>query len=172
MNCHGVRGFFVWGGYVIFINRVTRRADFSMAVRNYTPSSPSPHPLTPSPTLSAVQPSPLATRSFGSYPFTSSPFDSSQAFSVTQARSSPSPDFFDDFIYSQDMDDDFRRIDSDAAIIIEAENARAGRRSPVQHNGLHVSRLTLPRDRRTWVVFRGKIPGIYDYRYVPPFSSE
>ena len=130
-------GFLLLGGNVMFINRVRWGANFSMAARSHTPSSLSPHPLTPSPTLSVVQPSPLsafqhsplATRSFGSYSFSSSPLSPSQVFLVTRTRSSPSPDFFGDFTYSEDMDKDFCRIDSDAAAIIEAEQIQAGHES-------------------------------------------
>ena len=150
-----------------------RGTDVSMAVRNHVPSSPPlRYSLTSSPALSAVRSSPLIAESFGLYPFTSSPFSSSQIFPITQIRSSHSPDLFDDFIYSKDMDDDFRRIDSDAAAIIEAENSQTDHTNLSQSSSVHIFLPTPPRNRRTWVVFHGRLPGIYDYGYTSPFITE
>jgi len=134
-----------------------------MAARNRTPYSPSlHHSLTASPALSAVRPSPLAAGSFEPYQLTSSPLSSPQALSVTRAESSSSPDFLDDFIYTEEMDDDLRRIDSDVAAIIAAEGFQMHHADSSQGNGVHGTPQTLPRNRATWVVFCGKVPGIYD----------
>ena len=70
------------------------------------------------------------------------------------------------------MDDDFRRIDSDAAAIIEAENSQMDHTNLSQSSGVHIFLPTPPRNRRTWVVFHGRLPGIYDYGYASPFITE
>ena len=56
------------------------------------------------------------------------------------------------------MEDDFRRIDVETASIAETEQL-SYRASP-QHDGDPPT--TAHQEERTWVVFNGKIPGIYD----------
>jgi len=146
-----------------------------MAARNCVPLSPSPHRPPGSPALSAVRSSPLfsgslrsypvsslASGSLRSYPITSSPFSSSPTFSHTQ-ESSPSPDLFDDFTYNEDMEDDFHRMDSAASAILGDGDAQADDLVPPQNNGVHIPNPTLSQDQKTWVVFHGKTPGIYEY---------
>jgi hypothetical protein len=116
---------------------------------SFSQPPPSPHPSLSqppsSPHLSFSQPPPSPHPSF-TQPSSSPPF------SFAQAASSKSPDFFDDFTYSEDMDDDFGRIDADAAAILG--------------NGLlndnHCANPNHDHGKR-WVVFRGKNPGIYNY---------
>jgi hypothetical protein len=122
--------------------------------------------LLPSLTLSTLRTTPLASGSLVSYPVTSSPFSSSPVFSFTQTASSPLPDLFDTFEYTKDMDDDLRRID----LAAESEHYPCGRPLYPPNNRLPSDSppLTPPQDEKTWVVFRGKIPGIYDNWCVPP----
>ena len=137
-----------------------------MAVRNNLFSLP-PQRSSPSPTLSAAQSSPLASGTLRSYPVTASPFSSSPPFLFTQTSlSAPLPDLFDDFAYSEDMEEDFHRIDSAAAAIIEVENAEMNVSPP------WVLQPRLPQNQKTWVVFCGKIPGVYDYRWAFPSTTE
>ncbi|KAF9787403.1 hypothetical protein BJ322DRAFT_1107468 [Thelephora terrestris] len=112
-----------------------------MAARNrFLFSSPPP----------TTRPSPIATGTLRSFPITSSPFSSSPPFSFTQpALSSPEPDLFEDFTYSDDMDDDFRRIDTTSAAILNTRIAKEDAQA-------------FPEDRKTWVVFHGREPGVYD----------
>ena len=59
------------------------------------------------------------------------------------------------------MDDDLRRIDLEVA---EIERSRDADQSDSE---IHVPESPPPtpaRDQRTWVVFHGKVPGIYDER--------
>jgi len=132
-----------------------------MAARNY-PSSPPPQRRPPSsPPLSAVRSSPLASGTLRPYPVTASPFTSSPTFSFTQtSRCTSSPDLFEDFTYTADMEEDFNRIDSIPAANIRPETPQANANPPQQFSAVFPS---LPRNRKTWVVFRGKVPGIYDY---------
>lgn len=149
------------------INRGEWEADAGMASRSHTPVSPSPQRSSAfSPALSAIRSFSLSSSSLGSYPITSSPFSSSPILPSTQPKSSPSPDFFEDFTYSQDMDDDLRRIDQEVAETYQQINHP----NRAQNSGVNLA-LALPRDRKTWVVFRGKVPGIYEYRYVSPLSA-
>lgn len=147
-------------------------------------SSPPLRSPTRSPAVSAVRSSPLASGSLRSYPFTSSSFTSSpfsftqpslspspvsfapgtpeRPFSFTQAAaSSPgSPDLFEEFSYTEDMDDDFRRIDSDTDAILHDGPDQMNNPIPLQV----VPPLPAPpRAKKTWVVFRGTTPGIHDY---------
>lgn len=129
-----------------------------------------------SPTLSAVRPAPLS--SLSSSPITSSPFTSSptlSSVSTTQldspppapqdlevpTASPPSPDYFDSFDYTPEMDNGVRII----------ENADSHRRQ----NGLPPLSLRdgIPmfedapaysaqdQTAKTWVVFHGVNTGIY-----------
>ena len=89
--------------------------------------------------------------------------------SCTERGSSDSPDLFDEFKYSEDMDEDFRRIDFEA----EAVNGQYGNSFPLLNGGLSVSDSPFQepaRDQKSWVVFHGKIPGIYDNGYAPILS--
>ena len=127
-----------------------------MAAKNPPPFSPLSQC-----SLLVVRSSPLASGTLRLYPVTASPFNSSPAFSFTQtsSRCTPSLDLFDDFTYSEDMDEDFRRIDSASDAIIAAESSQVNA-SPPQNSGVFPD---LSRNRKTWVVFRGKTPGVYDY---------
>ena len=121
------------------------------------PSRPSP---AIAPTLSAIRSSPLSSGSLGSYPITTASFTSSPTLSSTQRDSSPSPDFLRGFVYSQEMDDDFSRVDRE----FEAERLRDEFIFSQAHNRVLVSESPppAPRDQKTWVVFHGKVPGIYE----------
>lgn len=156
-----------------------------MASNNHSPLSPLlRRPNVRSPTLTAVRPSSLSSGSLRSYPVTASSFGSSPRFSseapssprfsspdpcsspqfsFTRAAASQSPDIFEEFPYSEDMEEDFGRIDADSAAILEADLARQGAAQgpsqalPPQNNPTPAS----PRVHKTWVVFRGKAPGLY-----------
>ena len=92
-----------------------------------------------------------------SLPFT---FSSSPPFSFTQAAtSSPEPDLFEDFTYSDDMAKDFHRIDAEATAIIGSGVNGIGTPDNSEVPQTHSS------DKKTWVVFNGRIPGIYDNMY-------
>ena len=93
------------------------------------------------------------------YPISIPPFSSSPLLSSVspQTRLSISLDLFDELTYSKSMDDNFHRIDTETASITRAEQS------------YHVILLqhikgSLPatQEERTWVVFNGKVPGIYD----------
>lgn len=129
------------------------------AKRQRVISPPSAIPFASSPSLSAIRSSPLATGSLPSYPVTSSPFTSSPILSCTQRGSSP--EFFDNFEYNEGMDADFRRIDLELA---EAERSRHNCSPPSLNDGISSSDSPpiFAGDEKTWVVFRGKIPGIYE----------
>ena len=149
--------------YTAFINRGIWEVDASMALRNHTLFSQPPQC---SPALSAIQSSPLATRLLSSYEVTTSPFSSSPTFS-----SSPSPDLFEEFTYNEDMDADFCRIDLDATSILESKNIQTNGTNPLQNRVVHGLPSTLPWDQKTWVVFCGKVPGIYDHAYASPLCT-
>jgi len=163
--------------HTTLINRWPRRDGASMAGKNRVPLSPSPQRPSGSPSLSAIRPSPLTNGSLRSYPVapsstngslrsypvTSSPFSSSPTFSYSHARSSPSPDLFDDFTYSEDMDDDLHRMDSTASAILEAADGQVDDTVPLQNDGGHVPNPTPPQEQKMWVVFRGRAPGIYEH---------
>lgn len=134
---------------------------YTMATKKQRLVSPPQTPPSLSPAISAVHSSPLGTGTLLSYPVTSSPFSSSPTLSSTDRE--PSPDYFDEFEYSQEMDEYLHRVDMEAA---EAQRSERGHPSPSM-NGAPVSSVPTPtpvRDRKTWVVFRGKVPGIYDDR--------
>lgn len=89
---------------------------------------------------------------------TSSPFSSSPQFSFTQAgASSPSPDLFDEFTYSDDMAEDFSRIDSDAVAMMN-DSDTGGSKECAHYNPL--------RHGRMWVMFHGTVTGIHDCQCV------
>lgn len=128
-------------------------------------SPPRPTPLASSPPLSAVRSSPLVTGSLPSYPATASSFSSSPVLSCTQRDSSASPDYFDNFVYHKDMDVDLRRIDLETG----TQSSQDGRSSPTLSDGVRPSYEFPPyNDGKTWVVFRGKVPGIYADGYASP----
>jgi hypothetical protein len=58
------------------------------------------------------------------------------------------------------MAEDFRRIDTQAAAVIGSETNITG--TPDNDE----TPQTPSHGRKTWVVFNGRIPGIYDYMYV------
>ena len=129
----------------------------TMAAKHQRPAfSPPRTPLTLSPSLSAIRPSPLLSGTSLSCTVTSSPLTSSPTLS--NGRESASPDLLDDLKFSEDLDDDFRRIDRQAAEFEQIHTSPPMRRIP--HTPTPPP--TLVRDRKTWVVFRGKTPGIYD----------
>ena len=125
-----------------------------MTAQKRTPFSPlAKRSPTSSPPLSAVRSSPLSSATLISLPATSSAFTSSP-FSFTQtSESCDEPDYFEEFNYSSDMEEDFRRIDDHAARVLGTQASA--------DNGV-VPSPTLPHDRKTWVVFNGRTPGIYD----------
>lgn len=130
-----------------------------MAARNH-PLFSWPSQQVSSPTIPATHPSPLRSGTLGSYPITTPPFSSSPPLSSDQARSSSaSPDLFEDLDYSEAMEDDLYRIDSEVASILGAESQSYRAISP-PNNG--ASFPASHNDQRTWVVFNGKVPGIYD----------
>ena len=51
------------------------------------------------------------------------------------------------------MEEDFRRIDTDVAAILATQTST--------DDGV-VPSTTLPRDKKTWVVFHGRTPGLYN----------
>lgn len=137
-----------------------------MVSRTIPPISSPARASRPSPlNISAVRPSPTAVGSLPSYPVTSSPFSSSPILSSTQGDSLPSPDLFEDFEYSQEMDPDLRRIDAEAehdyAFLLPSHRISAN--SPPS---------TLVGDQKTWVVFRGNLAGVYDNAYVSLLRAE
>jgi hypothetical protein len=68
------------------------------------------------------------------------------------------------------MDDDLRRID----LAAEAEHYSCGHPLHPPNNRLPSDSPppTPPQDEKTWVVFRGKIPGIYNNWCVPLPGAE
>ena len=132
-----------------------------MTARTHPLSSrPSPSQQPRPPALPAVASSPPSIGTLGSYPITTPPFSSSPTLSSasTQTKLSTSPDLFDELNYSESMEDDFRRIDVETASIAETEQL-SYRASP-QHDGDLLAAAY--QEERTWVVFNGKVPGIYD----------
>lgn len=122
--------------------------------RSSPPSSPS-----------AVGSSPPTAGTLDSYPVTASPFSSSPALSSasTQTRLSLSLDLFDDFTYSEAMEDNLRRIDLETATIVGTNPQSYHVVSP-QHN--EDSLPASHREERTWVIFNSKVLGIYDNKRV------
>ena len=119
-------------------------------------------PLTLSPTLSAICSLPLS-GTLPSYPVASSPFSSLSSLSHINHESTPSLDLFDALEYTKDIDADFCRIDMDAA---ESQCSEVGHSSPSITGTSIPSTLSLTpvHDQKTWVVFHGKVPGIYNDR--------
>lgn len=120
-----------------------------MASKKHPAFSPSPKPR---PAPSAVRPSTLRSGSIFDPPTSPPPSNSSPALKSTQRP--PSPDYFDDFKYTKEMDEDFRKID------LAAESALGhGIHQPFSQN-LPDSQSSS--SQKVWVVFRGRIPGIYN----------
>lgn len=126
------------------------------------PNSPSPQRmrLLP-PALSAVQSSPLPTSSPISFPATSSPLQSSLNLAFVKERAD-SPDLFEPFEYTPDMEVDFRRIDLQASQELVEDNdiQSSPPISPVEVSAPLPT--TTAQDQKKWVVFLGKVPGLYD----------
>jgi hypothetical protein len=123
--------------------------------------TPTRHPLSSQPLPSqwpGSSPPPVETPK--SYPISTPPFSSSPSLSSvsTQTRLSASPDLFDELNYSESMDDDFRRIDVEVASIAGTEQLSYHVVFPQPNEGP----LPAAQEERTWVVFNGKVPGIYD----------
>ena len=140
------------------------------APKRALPSPTSPSPLrmrTHSPALSAVRTSPLSTGSLGSYPLTSSPFQSSPSLSLVGGAPG-SPDLLEPFEYTPDMDPDLSRIDSESSARI-AEDEGIPPLPPTARVLIPESPpRTLSRNQKTWVVFLGRKPGLYSDLYVFP----
>ena len=66
------------------------------------------------------------------------------------------------------MEPDFRRIDLAAAAALDDRQSVSSDDESIPDS----PPPTFPRDTKTWVVFRGKLPGIYDNPYVPPSGTE
>ena len=137
-----------------------------MAVQNQrtVPLSPSPSSL-PSPALSSVHSFLPSSGTLGSYPVTTASFTSSPEFLDTHL-SLESPDLFDDLEYSSEMDDDLHRIDQQAAMIHDTRSSPLSSRNEVL-----VPSTPPPREDKTWVVFCGRLPGVYDNAYVHPSTT-
>ena len=132
--------------------------------------------------LSAVQSSPPLSGSLISYPVTTASFKSSPNLSHSD-DSLGSPDYLEPFEYTSDMDTDFQRIDAVAAAS-QLENNDPPSSAESQINSPPPTQADLPpspahtesgpstpyQKKRTWVVFQGKEPGIYEYSYAfsPP----
>ena len=122
-----------------------------------SPTSPSPwRPRTCSPTP-IFRISPLAGGSPPPYPVTPPPFQSSPSLSLVQSEPS-SPDLFEPFEYTSDMDDDLRRIDSVMSDELGNDEVSV---SSSEASILVPESLPPVRKGKTWVVFYGNVPGIY-----------
>lgn len=117
--------------------------------------------------LSAVRPSPLSAGSLTSYPVTASPFGSSPGLSFIEDDPS-SPDLFEPFEYTPDMAPDFHRIDSEVGAL-QSEDGNTQPSSSPQVLVPDTPPRTPPQDQDTWVVFLGKVPGVYNTPCVPSF---
>lgn len=138
-----------------------------MATRKRAPDSPSPLQSEAfSPTLSAVQSSHFTGGSLDSYPSAVSPFHSSPFRSSPVSAGSPrSPDLFEDFHYTSDMDVDLRKIDKVGRQIHGSPEPIPANKEAIPDYDPDSSPPTPSQDQRTWVVFRGRVPGLQDYRY-------
>lgn len=145
----------------VAINRGPMGAGSNMASQKRvlgSPTSPTPLRRIP-PSLLAAQSSSLTGGPSSSYPVTTPSYQSSPDPPSTQSRSSQSPDLLDDFRYSPTMAGDFQRLDAEVAAI------RGDNPSPPPSTIASASSLsspTPPQDQKTWVVFRGKGPGLYN----------
>ena len=137
-----------------------------MSARNRSPFSSPQHLPASSPSLSAIRSSPLAKGTVK--PLRVSSPVTSPGFLWTQSCSSPDQDFFEDFAYSDDMDDDFRRIGDAAAAIYGDDNTQE---DPAD---VLFDEIDTPPPRnsagKAWVVFHGRNPGIYNNWYDFPFE--
>ena len=157
----------------LYIGRVAQGSGNDMA--QYRPIYPSPPTHGPSPSLSAVRSSRLSPLS--SFPVTASPLSSSpfselsQTLSsvsqhslprnLTQVTSPPSPDFLDSFEHTAEMEDGVRMVE-DEDEVRRQENLPPLflRDSAPVWNDVTLSPAHA-HEGRTWVVFHGKIPGLY-----------
>ena len=140
----------------------------------------------PSPSPAGRSSSPLSSGSLVSYPVTTISFQSSPDLSHSDPESHDSPDYLEPFEYTSDMECDFRRIDAEAAQLGSDDPflssntelnsslpppSQAGPQSPARTDspppsGIDSPPLTLRRKQKTWVVFQGREPGVYDCMYV------
>ncbi|KAF9777749.1 hypothetical protein BJ322DRAFT_1114794 [Thelephora terrestris] len=125
-----------------------------MALRKRHLITPPPQThLLSSPALSAVRSSPLSSGTILTPSVSVSPFTSLPVLSPVGRESSVSPDYFEDFAYSSDMDNNLRRIDREfSGVFPDGDGNSVG--GQVLTMSAHES--------KTWVVFRGKTPSIYD----------
>ena len=160
-----------------------------------SPTSPMPlRPRNSSPSPPAARSSsPLSSGSLISYPVTTASFQSSPDLPDSDNDSQGSPDYLDPFKYTSDMECDFRRIDAEAAQLeddgpLPSSNTEFDGSLPPPSQAdpplpTHDDSSPPPRDdlpppthvdpplerlrckQKTWVVFRGKEPGIYDSMY-------
>ncbi|KAF9789421.1 hypothetical protein BJ322DRAFT_1105268 [Thelephora terrestris] len=114
-----------------------------------------------SPPISAVCPHPLATgklKRLEAISIESSPTSSSPRFSFTQSNAStPEPDLFEEFNYSDAMDGDLHRIDTTAIAILG--NTQQNNPAVAEDDGAHLDPAP---PQKTWVVFHGRGPGVYE----------
>ena len=123
-----------------------------------SPTSPSPVRLrTHSPALSAVRPFPLSSGSLTFRLATPSPFRSPPSLSFIESEPR-SPDLFEPFEYTPNMDNNLQRIDSEASDELEInEGTLASSTADV----LVPESPRRIRNGKTWVVFYGSTPGMY-----------
>ena len=125
------------------------------------PTSPSPQRMRlRDPTLSEVQSSPLSAGSLVSFPVSSSRLQSSPNFAFVKERAH-SPDLFEPFVYTPDMEVDFRRIDLQASQEFVEDNMPQSPPPTSPATAPAELPTTTAQDQKTWVVFLGKVPGIY-----------
>ena len=113
------------------------------------------------PTLSEVQSSPPPAGSLVSFPVSSSPLQPSPKFAFVKERAH-SPDLFEPFVYTPDMEVDFRRIDAQASQEFVEDNNMPPSSPPTSPVTVSAELpTTTAQDPKTWVVFLGKVPGLY-----------
>jgi hypothetical protein len=122
------------------------------------PTSPSPQRMRLlSPALPEMPSSPLPPSSL---PAISSPPQSSSNRVFIKERPS-SPDLFEPFVYNTGMDVDLRRIDIQASQEL-AEDNDIPSSPPAPPVTVSVPLpTTTAQDKKAWVVFVGKVPGLY-----------
>ena len=128
--------------------------------------------------LLSVQSSPLSSGSLISYPVTTASFESSPDLSQSD-DSLGSPEYLEPFEYTPEMEVDLQRIDAEAAgSQLEHNNPPSSAESRV--NSPPQTRADSPpspthaesppstphRKQKTWVVFQGREPGVYDCVYI------
>ena len=120
--------------------------------------------------LSTIQSSPLSSGSLISYPVTTASFESSPYLSQSD-DSLGSPDYLDPFEYTTEMDADFQRINAKATgsqleYGSSSSSAEYHADSPPPPTHTESPPLTPHRKQKTWVVFQGREPGVYDCVYI------